>query len=130
MNVSGTLQIWSGTGSAVNLTDGNLSVGTLDPQGVPTSFNWTGGNLTKTTSDLIVGSNGGVATPLGNSLSLPFGKNLNVPNGETVAFTATGSISQSGGNNTAPGVDIAEEPGSSGTYSISSGSLNLAGNSV
>ncbi len=58
--IGGLLKIWNTTDSAVNLSGGTLSVGTLDTSGNPALFHWTGGTLALTANntfagDLIVG---------------------------------------------------------------------------
>jgi len=90
--VSGTLKIWNTTGSAVNLSAGTLAVGSLDTNGNPSRFNWTGGTLG------ITGAAGLALTatgPLGGTLSLASSRTLTVTN--TLSTDSSTSLALTGG---------------------------------
>jgi hypothetical protein len=90
----GTLKVWNSSGTTVNLAGGTIQIGTLDTNGNPAEFNWSGGTLDITGSaGLSVTANG----PLGAALNLSSGKSLIVAN----TLTNSGSITLNGGSLTA-----------------------------
>ncbi len=80
-----------GSTGTVNLTGGELSVGTLDLGGVPSRLNWTAGTLDIHGSNLTVGT-GGV---MGNQIDVGPGKKLQVSGGYSLILS--GVLDNTGG---------------------------------
>ncbi len=137
MHTSNTLKIWNTTNSAINLSGGLLSVGTLDTSSNPSFFTsgWTGGTLNITGS---MGGSGGVfnfglstesGSPLGNNFTLSAGKTLIIKTwDECVGNTTNGTFTQTGGNHIVALNDLVlgNSAGVIGIYSLSgSGTLTV-----
>jgi hypothetical protein len=124
------LYVYNTPGTTVNLSGGTLSVGTLNLSGNSSLLNWTGGTLS------ITGSNGlvidTVATPnAGSNFSVGPNDVLNVANNEYVGYTGNGTLSQSGGSNSASELFLGFSAGSEGAYSLSgTGSLSTTSGEI
>ena len=121
MTVAGTLKVWNGTGN-VSLTGGTLSVGSIDTSGTPSTFHWTGGNLS-IGSAFLVDSSG----PLGSSINIDSSKSLLVQGEEDVGETSPTTITQTGGTHTITNVLLLgfSNDNMISTYSLS-GNANLS----
>jgi hypothetical protein len=109
-----------GTGGSYELDGGTLSAGIEDMYG-SSSFTQTGGTNT-TSDDLHIGGNSG-----GNSVYALSGDStvhLSVGGLEEIGRDGTGSFIQDGGTNTAIGVYLGSDPGSSGSYTLTGGTLD------
>jgi GH25 family lysozyme M1 (1,4-beta-N-acetylmuramidase) len=95
--VTGPLKIWNSAvpmvDSKVNLTGGTLSVGSLDTDGDPASFNWTAGIFAVTGAGGFAVATGG---PIGPSLTVGSAKQLIVFNALTVGVGSTLTLQSSG----------------------------------
>jgi fibronectin-binding autotransporter adhesin len=101
VNVAGTLKVWDGFGSKINMVNGNLTVGTLDLDGNNSNLNWQGGTLGFTNTPIL---STGPGTIFGNNLVL--GETLpGAPRGlmttQTLQIPAGSSVTVSGGSVTA-----------------------------
>lgn len=89
------LKAWNTTGTAINLSGGTLSVGTLDLSGNPSMLNWTGGTLQITYSNATIGPTGTLPANLtlspGMTLDTSEIGNLAVNTGSASAFTVNGA---------------------------------------
>jgi T5SS/PEP-CTERM-associated repeat protein len=120
MTVSGPLTLYNTAGTALNLSSGNLSIGSLvTSNGSASRLNWTGGALNITGNQgLTIGSGG----PLGSAINLTAGQGLGVTN----TLTNNGSLTVNGGSlsfGTFSGNAISWVSGTfaGGTYTIGSG---------
>ncbi len=121
--VAGILKIWNARSSSLILSGGTLSVGSLDFDGNPARFIWTGGTLNVTNSDLIFDS---AATAPFATLILKSGQTLNVIDNETIANGGTASLTMNSGSVHSVGGTVTLNtggiltllPGSSFSYSL------------
>jgi len=97
--VTGELRVWSTggdlpAGSRINHSAGTLSVGAINTAGNPARYNWTGGTLEITNSNMTIGSGG----PLGTSLNLDAARTLRITgNSNALLVPSSGTLSFSGG---------------------------------
>ena len=117
-NVDNILTI--NTGGSYTMSDGNLIAGSVVNNG---AFNYTGGGVQLTNSDLVVDSSG----PLGDTLNISAGQNSGGVN-ETVGtgIASSGFVNQTGGSNT---IDNVLTINAGGSYTMSDGNL-VAGSIV
>jgi T5SS/PEP-CTERM-associated repeat protein len=112
--IANTLKVWNTAGTAVNLSGGTLQVASLDTNGNPSRFNWTGGTLNITgAGGLMIGASG----PLGANVTVDSPRQLNVTNNLTVASGGTLRI-ESGGSVSAYIGEIADVAASSGAVTV------------
>jgi hypothetical protein len=138
MNISGLLKVWDTPGSALNLSAGSLSVGSMDLSGNISRLHWTSGTLTISASDVYIASAAPTnATSLGPALSIEAGKSLNVIGNEIVGAGGVGTLEISGGSAMAGGIGVVSggivnlNGGSLATLSmVNHGALNLNGGSA
>jgi hypothetical protein len=135
---SGTLSIGRGFGStgAYTLSGGSLTVGTLGfsdgfemvGDGGTGTFNQTGG--TNTINNDQFGPNSGLyvgyVSGSTGAYSLSGTGSLNVTNWEYIGYSGNGTFSQTGGTNANRVVEIGNNSGSAGGYTLSGGLLTVS----
>jgi hypothetical protein len=123
LNIADGITAYDTPGSAIDLTGGTINTASLDFNGNPSLFHWTGGTLGLTSG--VIFDPGAAATStsaaFGSSLTLGANQTLNVTGNETLGGTSSFSLTLNPGSN-----DIV-----SGTTTVNAGStLNLAGGTL
>jgi autotransporter-associated beta strand protein len=92
---TGELRVWDTPGgTAINLSTGKLSVGSLRTSGNPLRFTWSGGTLEFTSESPMIGA----GADLGTSVTLSSGKTLRVTGAsKTINVRGTGAVNFTGG---------------------------------
>jgi fibronectin-binding autotransporter adhesin len=130
VTVTGTLEVFNSAGSALNLSGGSITTGSLNLNGDPALLNWTGGTLDLTNSSVIIDT-GADAWNGFSSLALNSGMVFEANLPETVGGNGTGSITVAGGENiVSNGLFIGYGTGSVGNYTLSYGLLGSNGGEV
>ncbi len=118
MSVSNLVKVWDTAGTALNLSGGTLSAGSIDMNGNLSRFNWTGGVLALTNSDLTLAT----GQLVGASVNLPANKGLIV----------SGTVTNPGGSSIIVdgGIFSAGSLLSSGFFQFNSGTFRLTSSSL
>ena len=127
--VTGTLKVYNTAGTLLTLSGGTINAGSLNLSGNPALFNWTGGTLNLTNSSVELDTSASAWNGF-SSLTLNSGMALVVSGDETIGGSGTGSLTESGGNNTIHGgeaLTLGGANGSTGTYTLSGGTLSSFG---
>ncbi len=127
VSISGTLKTWNTGTSSVNLSSGTLSVGTLDNNGNPSRFNFSGGTLDVTSSPITIGSTNHFTT-----LTVGAGKTLRVSGaGQLLSTSNTGTLNITGGRVYGHNMDFTTGAFTftGGTIQIDSGPLKIGNSS-
>jgi hypothetical protein len=129
---SGALKVWNSGATAVNLTGGSLTVGSIDLSGNYSHLNWTAGSFTTTSAsqylDLTTGADPAYNSVIfGNTLSLNANQSFTNNTWEYL-YDAGSTISQSGGSNSSPHLYMGNTSGagSPAAYDLTGGSLSAS----
>ena len=126
LNITGTLKVWNSASTVVNLSSGGtITAGNIDTTSTPAGFNWTGGTLAITSSDVFLQTGGA----LGPTLSLNNGMTLQATNNTVWINQSIGSgfstlTVNAGGELDAATIQAAYASGTNGSVNISGGVVN------
>jgi hypothetical protein len=126
LNISGTLNVTNVGSSAVNFSGGNITLGALVTNGVPTLFNWTGGTLSFNTSqtfDSAAGASSG-SDGFGAALTIGANQTLDVNGNETLGATGPFTLTLNNGGSHYVGGTLTLNP--TGTITQNGGTLYAA----
>jgi hypothetical protein len=98
-NISGPLEVFNTPGSGITLSAGTINTHSLDLNGNPSVFNWTGGtlNVTNTTTFDSLGPTNSTSAAFGQALSLNNGMELQITGDETLGGTGSFSLTLNSG---------------------------------
>jgi hypothetical protein len=122
--VAEMFEIYNASADSSSLSGGSLTVGSLDVNGNPSKFDWTGGTLILTNQTLDINSPTDSNACFGNSLTLDSGMTLIVDGTESMVG-ATALISQVGGDNQCGALELGNTSDFEDwpIYSLTSGTL-------
>jgi hypothetical protein len=125
ITVSESLDIANNAGSYVSQSGGTLTVGTLNTNGNPSSYQWTAGTLQLTAQPLNFTSGSDVDASFGSSLTLGSGQTLIVDNWEWLYGNGAYISESSGSSNSCQGLYLGNTSGGGGdaAYFLDGGSL-------